>query len=172
MSCSSGNCVIGSCVTGYYDVDGLAATGCEELDSTASQSTKESATYLGSFSCNDSGSAQDIEGDIPSDLHTATTSGAKDDFWRIYASGGLCVNDLALTFVVTGSSQADCYQLLVQPDGTDVRSCTPSSTTASCTISAGSGSYDDDTNIYLQVRKTCTADTVTEAVSYQITGHL
>jgi hypothetical protein len=101
-----------------------------------------------------------------------SATGAAPDYWTILGTGGggPCENDLNLTFTVTGAKTPSCYTLTATTSGHGPYSCTPS-TTNSCDISNGSGSYDNNSHIDWYVSRTC-GTAASETVSYTITGHL
>jgi hypothetical protein len=167
-----------SCQGENYDVDDNAANGCEVKDAPLGNHTTETALSLGSFSCHDDSSAQNIMGAIPSDTRVhedpavdgfSTTSGSAPDYFTLFGSGGTCVDDINMTLTVTGSTAPTCYMLSAVTDqGT--YSCN-TSVTGTCSFSEGSGSYSDNSTIVMSVTNTCSTAT-DEFVSYVITGHL
>jgi hypothetical protein len=177
----------GQCSGETYDVDGDPSNGCEVTDSGGHVIT--AATDHGSQSCDD-GVAVNITGVIPSDhrLHPSTTgfdgfAGAAPDFHKIHATGGHwtplgCWNDVQLTFSVT-SSNPSCYMMAVSTTAWPSLfhwSCTPSAGATSCQVNDPQVglhySYDDNSDIYVGVVKTCSTATLTEDMSYTISGHL
>ena len=182
VACSSEagapECVL-SCQGENYDVDDDASDGCEVADDPTGNHEVTSATDLGSVSCHDDSSAQNLSGVIPSDARAhedpsvpgfLPLTGAAPDYWTIVGSGGSCYNDLNLTLTLTGAKTPSCYTLTATTTGHGPYSCTPS-TTNTCSISNGSGSYDDGATIVWHLEKTCSVATK-EDVAYTITGHL
>lgn len=165
-----------------YDVDNNPSNGCERNHPTPPGHTQTiaAAAYRGSKSCSDGASTDSFSATLLSDtrVHTnppvdsfSATVGSAPDFWRVYADGGLCVNDLDVTITTVGGSSANkCYRLTVitnnGPRSVDV------SGSGSANISSGSGSYSDDTDIYFKIEKICAAGTPQEAVTYTIRYHL
>lgn len=175
-ACESLTCVF-RCAGESYDVNGSIADGCEETDSPTGNHLAGGAIDLGSFPCDDGSSNPNISGLLLSDAreHTPSiagfqsTTGSAPDFFKLYADGGLCVNDLNVTLNVTGSSSPTCYRLTVDTSAGPYTCQANSSGT--CSISNGSGSYADNTNMLFRIEKTCPTS-VTERVSYTVTGHL
>jgi hypothetical protein len=138
-----------------------------------------SALSLGSQSCNDA-NIFTFTGVVPSDTRVHanptvtgfdTASGSAPDFFVIQGTGGLtCIDDLSATFTVTGSASPTCYSLVISTDLLTL-SC-QASAAGTCTIIHGSGAYSDNSNIYFEIQKTCTAAAVHERVNYQVMGHL
>jgi len=79
------------------------------------------------------------------------------------------VNDILLTLQVNGSAFPTCYSMTVITSNMTV-SCTTGGS-GSCTINQGTGSYADDTNIFITIEKSCGTTSV-ESASYTVTGHL
>ncbi|MBW2529296.1 MAG: hypothetical protein JRI23_34285, partial [Deltaproteobacteria bacterium] len=177
VTCDGTNCGF-SCKGENYDIDGQESTGCETADTPTDNHVQNTAVYLGSMPCNDGSSNPNASVIVPSDGRTHenpaltgfnTTTGSIQDWFRIYADGGLCVNDINVTLQVSGSGALNCYRLYaITSDGT--YTCNTNAS-GSCSISQGSGSYGDDTDIFLVVEKTCSVPP-TSLVSYTITGHL
>jgi hypothetical protein len=169
-----------SCQGEHYDVDDDPETGCEVVDSPLDNHVEANASDLGSFPCTDGDSNPDIAGTLHSDARAHemagvngfdATTGSAPDWYRLFADVGVCENEVVLTLIINGvGSNLDCYQLYVYTDeGT--YSCT-TSTTGSCFINQdGTGLYSDDSDIRIAVSKTCDT-TVTESVTYTVTGHL
>ena len=177
VTCDGTNCGF-SCQGENYDVDTLESTGCEQADSPTGNHVSNDAVYVGSLPCGDGSSNINVSGIIPSDTRTHenpaltgfnSSTGAIQDWFRIFADGGICVNDINVTLQVSGTAALNCYRLqAITSDGTYTCNTNGSGT---CSISEGSGSYGDDTDIFLVVEKTCTAPP-TSLVSYTVTGHL
>jgi hypothetical protein len=168
-----------SCQGEHYDIDQDASDGCEKVDSPLENHSVATAVNLGSVSCHDDSSAQNLSGVIPSDdrvhenpsvIGFNSATGSAPDYWTIVGSGGTCDDDLNLTLTVSGSEQATCYMLNATASSGESYNCAITSGT-SCSISNGSGSYNDGDTINWWVSRTCTAATP-EAPTYTITGHL
>lgn len=177
VSCVNAMTCTFACQGESYDVDQNPGTGCERTDSPQGNHTTNTAVYLGSFPCSDGGSQQNMTGIIDSDTRTHSpvingfnaATGSAPDFFRLFADGGACYNDLNLNFSVSGSSQPACYRLsAITSDGT--YSC-QSNGAGTCNISNGSGSYSDDTDMYFRIEKTCGTNVI-EHVTYTVSGHL
>ena len=125
VACTNGACVI-TCNGENYDVNGLLADGCEVpatcpvCNGTATcpvdDHSEATATYVGSFPCDDSSSAQDLTGTIPSDdrAHSPavdgfiTLTGSTPGFFNIYGSGGtFCEDDANFTLDDDGADPRD-----------------------------------------------------------------
>lgn len=176
VSCQSGGCQF-SCSGERYDVDGNPGNGCEISDAPLSNHTQSSAFYEGSFSCND-GSGPNIAGKIISDERTHEypsvagfdpSSGSAPDWYRVYASGGFCNNDIDLELQVNGSTCPTGYRLTVHTD-IHTRTCNTNSG-GYCRINFSTGEYSDDTSIYIVVSKTASTS-CRESKNYTVTGHL
>jgi hypothetical protein len=184
-------CVI-TCAGDNYDVNGVLSDGCEvanpcpvgngtQLCPVEHQTS--SATNLGSFDCNDSDSAQNDTGGVPSDDRTHTnpavvafdgTAGAAPTVFTLFGSGGaLCEDDLNLNLQMTKSSHLACYSLVAQVVGGKTYTCAQTDATGLCQITNGSVSYSDGSTIYITVAKvdSCPA-TETDDATFTITGHL
>lgn len=175
VTCTSGACTF-SCKGENYDVDQRPDSGCEVLDAPLGNHSTANAASAGSNSCSDS-STINQSGVLPSDTRVHempavadfnVASGFAPDFLKVTATGGLtCVNDIGLTFTVTGTAPLTCYRLSVTTDK-GVYGC-DATAAGTCTVTSGSGSYSDDTTIVLSVTRTCA---ITGASgSYRITGH-
>ena len=191
VACTNGACVI-TCNGENYDVNGLLADGCEVpatcpvCNGTATcpvdDHSEATATYVGSFPCDDSSSAQDLTGTIPSDnrAHSPavngfiTLTGSTPGFFNIYGSGGtFCEDDANFTLTMTAPTQEmPCYTLTLITDNQTQTCNTDDSGT--CAITNGSGSYTDGSTIYVEVSKTsaCAAATTMDDGTFTITGHL
>lgn len=169
-----------SCQGEHYDVDEDPTDGCEVADAPVQNHTVATAISLGSVSCHDDSSAQNLNGLLPNDdrVHEgpsitgfASGSGSAPDYWTIVGSGGTCDDDLNLTLTVTGSTMPTCYTLTATTSsGHGPYNCSVGAS-GSCSISNGSGSYSDGDTIVWYVTRTCSAATP-EKASYTITGHL
>jgi hypothetical protein len=179
VTCQSSSTCTFSCQGEHYDVDGVTSTGCEVVDSPLGNHSQASAAYLGSFPCTDGSSNPNATGVIHSDTRVHelpsvdgfnTTTGATPDWFRLFADGGLCENEVVLTLTVTGGGDLACYQLQVTTNN-GTYTCNTNAA-GSCLINQnGSGVYSDDTDIHLRVSKTCST-AVSATVSYSVTGHL
>lgn len=177
-ACESMTCVF-RCAGENYDVDGDIGTGCEQSDAPTGNHSSGGAVDLGSMPCNDGSSNPNISGVMVSDarehspaiLGFNATTGSAPDYYTIYADGGtLCQNDINISLVVSGSSSPTCYKLTADTSKGPYTCQTSSG--GSCSISKGSGSYNDNTTILIKVEKTCPASSVRERVTYTVTGHL
>ncbi len=166
-----------SCRGENYDVDNNPANGCEAPDSPTGNHTQITATNQGSKTCNDSDTFSFI-GRMVNDSRTHTnpavtgfdvTTGSAPDWNRISATGGtFCTDDVSATLTVTGSTTPTCYKLYVV---TDVGTYTcQTNGSGLCTITQGSGSYHDNTTIFLRIERTCTVPPP-QSVNYTVGGH-
>jgi hypothetical protein len=191
VACTSGACVI-TCNGETYDVNGVLSDGCEVVgDCVKSQDaslcpvddhTQALAASVGSFSCDDTSSAQALSGAVPSDFRTHlpaiddfdAVTGAAPDYFTIDATGGLtCQDDANFTLTVTGSKQPSCYVLNLLTDKNGGQACMTAGNGV-CEITNSSGSYSDGSTIYVWVSKntTCAAATTPDDGTFQLTGHL
>jgi hypothetical protein len=195
VACSdAGLCEI-TCDGDNYDVNGVLSDGCEfanpcpiNAPNGGSPTTlcpvehqQSSATNLGSFSCDDSSSAQNVTAAVPSDdrAHSPAviafdgTAGAAPVQLQIYGSGGtFCQDDLNLYLQMKTGTRLQCYSLVaVTSDGT--YTCAQTDPTGLCQILNGSGSYGDGTTIYVTIAKldSCPASE-TDTGAFTLTGHL
>jgi len=173
VGCDNGACTF-ACVGENYDVDHAAANGCEVTDSPLNNHTLLTEVNLGSKSCQD-GDVLAVAGLMVNDqrVHLSpsiagfnSVSGAAPDFFGIHLGGGLCTNDVSLTLTL-GAAAGSCYQLSLITTGATY---TCSTTSGTCTISQGSGSYVDDTDAHIKVERTCSSAT-TQSLSYNVSGH-
>jgi len=176
ISCDGTDCGF-SCQGNQYDVDDSEANGCEQLDPFTNH-TKGSASYLGSFPCSDGASGQDFGSTLMSDARVhelpAVTGfdaaiGAAPDWWRLFADGGLCFNDYSMTLDASQATFKNCYGLQFITNNVN-ETCTTNAN-GFCSMSGGTGSYSDDTDIHFRIFKTCSTN-MTEAAPYTVTGHL
>lgn len=174
VDCNTATCSF-ACRGENYDVDNAQANGCEVADSPTGNHTATTATSVGDRSCSDS-STISLSGRLTSDTRTHTpavpgfdaTKGAAPDYFKVNATGGICVNDLGVTITVTGAGTgANCFLLTISTSNGSY-SC-QTSASGTCTISEGSNSYDDDTTITLSVTRTCAAAGVD--ARYTVAGH-
>lgn len=176
VTCEPGAMCTFGCAGENYDVDGQTSTGCEVLDAPTGNHTQATAVSLGSFSCSDGSSEQNLVGLVPADTRThspaiagfSAATGAAPDWFALRATGGFCTNDVELTLQVTSGAQPTCLKLTVITDVL-TESCQVLAG-GSCTVSRGTGSYTDDSSIFIAVERTCAAATVSNA--YTVTGHL
>jgi hypothetical protein len=174
VACQNGTCTL-SCKGENYDVNGNPADGCEQ-ESTFTAHTSATASNLGTHSCTDSvgggfsgtflSDARGHEGpDIPG---FDPSVGAAPHWFVAFGSGGLfCQNDPALSLTMTGGTSG-CYEMSIITDkGT--HNATVIDGAASIVLPASS--YNDGTNIYFLVKKTCGTN-AREAAAYSATYHL
>jgi hypothetical protein len=183
-----------TCKGENYDVDNVVNSNdcCEVLDDNASTPNhlQSTALYLGSFPCTDSSSTVDFYGHLPADRRdhnnpmvdalspgtgNGSGTGAAPDWFVVYASGGVCVNDYAVSLTMSGGGNSNaCYNVTIytnnQPSG---NSCSGDVTgQGSCSFSSGSGSYSDGTDVYFKVEKTCSVATEQANAAYHVHFHL
>ena len=75
-----------------------------------------------------------------------------------------------LTLDVDGSGTLTCFHMTVSTSN-GTYTC-DTNTSGICSINPGSSSYDDDTNIYVRIEKTCAHTTSIGSTTYTVTGHL
>jgi hypothetical protein len=181
-----------TCAGDNYDVNGLLSDGCEVANPCPVgngttlcpvEHAIATASSLGSFSCDDSSSTQNVTGAVPSDdrAHVAPavvafdgTAGAAPTVFTLVATGGLCEDDLNLTLQMKSpSTRLACYSLVAQVVGGTTYTCAQTDATGLCQITNGSGSYADGSTINLVVSKNdaCPASE-TDDGAFEITGHL
>jgi hypothetical protein len=82
------------------------------------------------------------------------------------------VDDIGVTLQMLGSAYPTCYKLsmFANNGSAQLYTCQTGSNGA-CTISKGSGSYNDNSTITMKVEKTCDT-TKLENVGYTVIGHL
>jgi hypothetical protein len=173
VGCPGGTCTFG-CKGQNYDVDGNPRNGCEQED-TQTNHTQETAKDLGSRSCRDTDGGS-FSGTIYSDAREHANpeaagfdpdTGAAPLWFRVFASGGVCSNDPAVSLTMTGGTSG-CYKLTLRTNlGTHEKTIT----NGSASIVLGSGSYSDGTNVFFTVEKTC-GTSVREVASFTATYHL
>jgi hypothetical protein len=177
VTCNQNGTCAFSCQGEHYDLDGDPSTGCEAADAVTDNHTKSNATSLGDQDCfNTSNGA--FSGTIYSDgrVHESpaidgfdATTGSAPDWFVVHATGGaVCQDDLNVTITVS-SGTPECYKLSVLTNKNTFS--TQVDSNGSATITAGSSSYSDGTDIYFQVEKTC-GTTVQEAAAYSVQFHL
>lgn len=179
VTCTAGACGF-TCAGANYDSNANPADGCEQPD-TPDDHTQSTATELGNSDCYDgdgippggggpSGNiASDTRAHVPAINGFASSVGAAPDWFHTFNTGGsFCQDDFSVTLTVQGSSYPSCYKLsVVTSNGTWAQN---TDATGRTTISSGSGSYSDGSDIYLVAEKVCSTAQI-EAVSYTITGH-
>jgi hypothetical protein len=90
------------------------------------------------------------------------------DFFKVHGSGGtFCQDDVGVTLTVTGAAQPACFKLTVIADKGTYACITDG--TGSCTVTRGSGSYSDGSDIVLEVERTCAA--AATLGSWTVSGH-
>jgi hypothetical protein len=197
---SDGGCAI-TCNGENYDVDGVLSNGCEvpQACPTANSTmlcpvddhTQANAADAGSFSCDDSASGQTFVGNVPSDDRAhlpmvdgfVALTGSAPQFFHMYGSGGtFCEDDANFSLAMQSpTKQMSCYTLTLVTDKQTQTCNTDSSGT--CSISNGSGSYTDGSDIYVSVSKldyteadggtvSCAAAESMDDGAFQVTGHL
>jgi hypothetical protein len=168
-----------TCRGDNYDVDTKAANGCEVADAVPPGHSQPTAASRGSKSCSDTASRDTFNAGVTSDQRVHKnpavdsfngTVGAAPDWWIIHADGGfLCEDDYSVTLTTMGGSTSSCYT------ATFISNKTTDSVTVNGsswgTMSGGSGSYSDGSDIYIKVEKTCSSP-APEKVSYQVDYHL
>lgn len=179
VACNGGATCAFSCQGENFDVDNDPNNGCEIVDAPIGNHTQNSASAVGSISCNDgNGMTVQIAGKLVSDkrVHEMpavngfdAASGSAPDWYNIFATGGVCTDDITLTFSVQGSASPTCYKMLIVSSNGNY-TC-QAGANGSCAVSKGSGSYQDDTTLLIEIQKTCNTNTL-ESVNYTIVGHL
>jgi hypothetical protein len=186
VACQNGMTCTFTCQGEHYDVDGNAGNGCEVMDPTTGNHTSTNTpTSLGSISCSDDPiiGTPKVTVQVTSDAFMISdarqhnpaiagfdpVSGSAPDWYKINATGGVCVNDVAMTLQMQGSAFPTCYKMSVITDkGT--YTCT-TGTNGACTITKGSGSYSDNSTVFIKIEKTCGTNQ-NESVAYTVLGHL
>jgi hypothetical protein len=191
VACTNHVCVI-TCNGDTYDVNGVLSDGCEVANPCPTDNggsaicpvghEQSAADNLGTYDCNDSDSAQNVLAAVPSDdrAHSPAviafdgTAGAAPIVLHIYASGGLtCEDDLNLNLQMKSPSmRLNCYSLAAATSN-GTYTCAQTDATGLCQISESSGSYSDDSDIYITIAKldSCPA-TETDDGAFDLTGHL
>ena len=181
VTCTNARCTF-ECRGEAYDVNGNTADGCEVVDPVWENHDSAYALDLGDDSCLDSSSAEHFTGVIVTDVrqHGNPTIedydgkvGAAADWFAIRANGGQCENDIDFELRIRGSNYLDRYKLYIGSDK-DWWECTTDQQ-GYCHISDGSGSYSDDSWIYIRVSKVNAGDTISCApdyAEYRVDGHL
>jgi hypothetical protein len=185
VTCGTGAVCGFGCQGEKYDADGLTSTGCEVPDVPLGHHTQAAALDLGSRPCDDDTSDPGVGGPtqparVVSDtrIHSApdvlgfnSQTGAAPDWFRLTGSGGsLCLNDVNLTLQVANSAAPGCYRLTVITNSTTLVQDTNGSGTA--TVTAGLGTYESGSTLYVMVEKKCLTSELFEDVAYTVSGHL
>lgn len=169
-----------TCRGDNYDIDTNAGNGCEVLDVTPPGHSQPTASSRGSKPCSDTASADTFGSGVPSDKRAhinppvdsfSGTVGAAPDWWTVHGDGGtFCLDDYRVTFTTMGGgSGMSCYMLtFITNRLTDQITVSGSSWN---TISGGSGSYSDGSDIYFKIEKTCST-AKPENVTYTVDYHL
>ncbi len=156
------------------------ADGCEVADAPLGNHQATTPADLGSVSCSDgNGHTVHHDGKLPSDSRVHANpmvagfdpvSGSAPDELKVTGSGGtLCEDDVNITLTVTGSTEPTCYRLHIVT--TDIDMACTASASGSCNITAGSGSYNDNSDLHFTVSKTCSA-AMRDGPTYTVDGHL
>jgi hypothetical protein len=168
-----------TCRGDNYDVDTSPSNGCEVLDSVPPGHSQPTAASRGSKDCYDTSSRDTFSAGVPSDKRVhinppvdsfSGSVGAAPDWWIVHADGGtFCIDDYDVTLTTSGGSSSSCYLLTFYTNKT-----TDSVTVngaSSGSISGGSGSYSDGSDIYFKIEKSCSSPGP-ESVSYTVDYHL
>jgi hypothetical protein len=161
-------------------VNNQAADGCEVADAPMGNHVAATPADLGSTGCADgNGHTVHHDGKLPSDTRVHTNpmvagfdaaSGSAPDELKVTGSGGtFCEDDVNITLTVTGSTAPTCYRLHIVTTDIDMTCNTNASGT--CNITAGSGSYNDGSDLHITVTKTCSS-TTRDGPTYTVDGHL
>jgi hypothetical protein len=181
VTCQDATTCTFSCQGENYDIDGNPANGCESPDAPQGNHTVSAAASEGSVSDCDTGTVEfTFSGVLLSDtrahqnptvLGFDTASGSAPDWYSIIGVGHtFCSNDIVMTLAIQGSGSPSCYQFTVITDK-NTYTC-PTDATGSCGFNNTSGGqFSDNTTIDIEVSKTCSTS-VTEDVSYTVSGHL
>ena len=168
-----------TCQGENYDVDGDITDGCEAADSPQGNHTETTAADEGEVS--DCDTPFEIDGTMLSDnrVHQDpavvgfdSASGSAPDWMSVVGEGNVfCENDPVLNLQVTGSQDPSCYKLTVITDMETYSAQTDDTGLAQINEDSG-GQFSDNSTIDFEVQKTCSSASLTEDVSYAITGHL
>jgi hypothetical protein len=168
-----------SCQGENYDVNGDITDGCEAADSPQGNHTESTAVNEGEVS--DCDTPFEIDGRMLSDdrVHQDPAivgfdpaSGSAPDWMSVVGEGNVfCENDLVLNLQVAGSQNPSCYRLTAITDKEMYTVQTDDTGLAQINEDSGD-QFSDNSTIDFEVQKTCSAGTLTENVSYAITGHL
>jgi hypothetical protein len=181
VTCNAQQMCTFSCQGEHYDVDKNMGNGCEAVDAPQGNHTVSTAAHEPDVSDCDSGGVDfSFTGTLLSDTRVHenpaivgfdTASGSAPDWYTFKGVGHtLCQNDLVLTLTVNGSSSPACYKMTVITDKVSYSCQTNSSGTCNINHNSG-GQFSDDTMINVEVQKTCSTS-VTENVTYTVSGHL
>ena len=193
VACVDGGCVI-TCNGENYDVNGTLADGCEVAGICPSSQgtqlcpidhhTSQNAASIGSFGCADGSSGQNVTGTIPSDARDHvppidgfdSTTGSAPDYFTIRGTGGIgCFDDANFDLQMNApTAQLPCYVLHLLTDNNPSGQTCQTDGTGHCSISNGSGSYTDNSDIVVWITKapSCTAAGFADDGTFAITGHL
>jgi hypothetical protein len=183
VGCTSSKCTL-SCQGEFYDINADPADGCEYLSQPSDKHTEPKAIDLGSFDCNDSDSAQNLTGTLPSDKRVHenpsidgfdSNTGSAPFWYTLLGTGsGVCQNDANFDLQMNAVKAPSCYRMTLITDKSGTQVCNTDSS-GHCSISNSSGSYGNGDQIYLWVERAnnagCTPITNDEA-GYHISGHL
>lgn len=191
VACVDGGCVI-TCNGENYDVNGSLADGCEVAAICPSSQgaqicpiddhISQKAASIGSFSCVDGSSQQNITGTIPSDAREHVpaidgfdpVTGSAPNYFTIHGTGGACFDDANLALTMNApTAQLSCYVLHLLTDKNGGQAC-QTDNTGHCQISNGTGSYSDNSDLSVWITKapSCTAAGFPDDGTFAITGHL
>jgi hypothetical protein len=175
-SCANGMCGL-ACRGENYDVNNSTNDCCETLHAMLSHASGNPTSTGKQFGCGDGGSNPNISGTLHSDSRTHANpavvnfngaTGSAPDYQSVFATGGLCVDDIDITLQTNGGT-GGCYKLWIITNKLTLTATTNGQGAAR--ITSGSGSYSDGTTITFGVEKVCNLPTQ-EAAGYTITGHL
>ena len=183
VQCTNGTCGM-TCRGDSYDVNGNAADGCEKTHTASSGHDKSTAQRRSNTDCKDSDSSETFTGTILSDTRVhqnptlqnfSSATGSAPDWWVRNSSGNcgtlcFCTDDFNITFTTTGGGGTPCYQLTFVTNNNSWKTSVITGND-STSISSGSGSYSDGTDVYFEIQKTCSMN-VDEAVNYSVSYHL
>jgi hypothetical protein len=167
-----------SCRGDNYDVDNKPDNGCEVTDAVPPGHTQPTAASRGSKSCSDTTSSDTFSAGVPSDIRGhknppvdsfSGAVGAAPDFWIVHADGGVCIDDYSVTLTTSGGSASSCYTATIMTNKT-TNSVTVNGSSWN-TMTGGSGSYSDGSDIYFKIEKTCSSPKP-EHVAYTVQYHL
>jgi hypothetical protein len=169
-----------TCQGEHYDVNNDSSDGCEHLQPSLGHTTQATALDEGSYPCSDGASQVNQPGVILSDSRTHTnptvsgfdTTVGSAPYWiKETATGGFgCSNDYSLTFTTSGGGTTACYKATIITDKLQA-STQPLTGSGHETITGDSGSYTDNTTLYIEVQKVCNLP-VQDAVSWTLSWHL
>ncbi|MBS2030041.1 MAG: hypothetical protein JST54_19220 [Deltaproteobacteria bacterium] len=176
VTCVSASCVL-TCAGQTYDSDSNAGNGCEQSD-TVDDHIRNDAVEMGNSDCADgdgipgapSGKlSSDARPHAPAITGFVPATGSAPDFFHTFNTGGtFCQDDFDVVLQMIGSAYPTCYKLSVTT--THGTWAATASQTGRAEVSSGSGSYDDNSDIYFEVEKTCSTAQL-ESPTYAITGH-